>query len=311
MRLSGLLKQTLGYVAGFALMVTPLTVLGGEPVAISPDHPIAIMSAFPPEFKALVGAVKNPQSQSINGMTYVTGTLEGKPVVLMTSGVSMVNAAMNTQLLIDRFHVSRIVFSGIAGGVDPDLTVGDVVAPEEWAEPLEVIMARETPTGFAPPSWQRHRSDTLPYGMMYPRAVYAGNGHAAVSEHTSFPADPALLAVARQVAATQKLSACVEGKCLDHPPQVLVGGVGVSTPAFIDNAAYRSYLFTAFHARLTDMETAAVAQVAYANEVPFIGFRSLSDLAGGDASINQMQTFMSLASTNSATVVIAFVKALP
>lgn len=302
-------KQVLA--AGLAVLAFAGAASAAEPVAINADHPIAIISAFPPEFKALVGAIQNPQSQSINGMTYVTGTLEGKPVVLMTSGVSMVNAAMNTQLVIDRFHVSRIVFSGIAGGVDPSLAIGDVVAPEQWGQPLEVIMARETPQGYAPPSWQRHRQDVTNFGMMYPRQVAAGNNHAAVSEQATFAADPGLLAVARQVAATEKLSACAAQACLDHAPQVVVGGVGVSTPAFVDNAAYRSYLYTAFHARLTDMETAAVAQVAYANEVPFIGFRSLSDLAGGDAHTNQMATFMSLASTNSAQVVIAFVKALP
>jgi adenosylhomocysteine nucleosidase len=45
--------------------------------------------------------------------------------------------------------------------------------------------------------------------------------------------------------------------------------------------------------------------------VPFIAFRSLSDLAGGDAGPNQMVTFMALASGNSATVVRAFVAGLP
>jgi adenosylhomocysteine nucleosidase len=45
--------------------------------------------------------------------------------------------------------------------------------------------------------------------------------------------------------------------------------------------------------------------------VPAIVFRSLSDLAGGDESENQMNTFMALASVNSAQVVRAFVKALP
>ena len=57
--------------------------------------------------------------------------------------------------------------------------------------------------------------------------------------------------------------------------------------------------------------SAAVVQVAYANQVPVIVFRSLSDLAGGDAGANQMTTFMALASVNSADVVRAFVAALP
>jgi adenosylhomocysteine nucleosidase len=59
------------------------------------------------------------------------------------------------------------------------------------------------------------------------------------------------------------------------------------------------------------MESAAVAHVAYANGIPFIAFRSLSDLAGGGDGENEMATFMQLASNNSAAVVRAFVAALP
>ena len=47
------------------------------------------------------------------------------------------------------------------------------------------------------------------------------------------------------------------------------------------NAAFRSYTFETFGARVPDMESAAVAHVAWANRVPFIAMRSLSDLAGG------------------------------
>jgi adenosylhomocysteine nucleosidase len=54
-----------------------------------------------------------------------------------------------------------------------------------------------------------------------------------------------------------------------------------------------------------------VIQVAYANATPAIVFRSLSDLAGGDADANRMETFMHLASINSAKVVRAYLAALP
>lgn len=91
-----------------------------------------VMTAFRPEWAALVQAVESPVEHTINGQVLMTGTIAGKPVVLMQSGVSMVNAAMNTQLVLDRFTVRRIVFSGIAGGVDPALSIGDVVVPEDW-----------------------------------------------------------------------------------------------------------------------------------------------------------------------------------
>jgi adenosylhomocysteine nucleosidase len=105
------------------------------------------MTALEPEFAALQGAVAEPRVYAVNGMTFVAGRLEGKPVLLMKSGVSEVNAAMTTQLVLDRFAVRRIVFSGIAGGVDPALSIGDVVVPEDWGQYLEASFARETPQG--------------------------------------------------------------------------------------------------------------------------------------------------------------------
>ena len=89
------------------------------------------------------------------------------------------------------------------------------------------------------------------------------------------------------------------------------GGNGVSGAAFVDNADFRAYAFETFDARLLDMESAAVAHVAYVNKVPFIAFRSLSDLAGGSDDGNELPIFFQLAADNSAAVVLAFLKALP
>jgi adenosylhomocysteine nucleosidase len=109
-----------------------------------------------------------------------------------------------------------------------------------------------------------------------------------------------------------RLNACAaDGACLAQQPKVIVGGNGVSGPSFVDNAAFREYAQKTFGAEVLDVESAAVAHVAYANKVPFIAFRSLSDLAGGGAGENEMGTFLQLASKNSAAVVEAFLKALP
>lgn len=281
------------------------------------DRPrTAVMTAFPPEWAALVGAVRDPVEHRVNGLTILTGTMEGKPVLLIQSGVSMVNAAMNTQLMLDRFAVKRIIFSGIAGGVDPGLDIGDVVVPERWNQYMEVSFARETTTGWVPP--ERQDATALPnYGMMFPRDVRVGSATEPVARRRWFAADPALVALARKVAGTTALARCLPttgtaaAPCLDKAPKIVVGGGGISGPAFADNAQYREYLFATFQASVLDMESAAVGQVAFANSVPFVVFRSLSDLAGGDSGHNQMVTFMALASSNSATAVRSFVAALP
>lgn len=273
----------------------------------------AVMIAFPPERVALEEAMQDRRDQSINGKTVSTGILGGKPVILMESGVSMVNAAMNAQLLLDRFSVSRVLFSGIAGGVDPSLHIGDVVIPESWGQYLEVLMARETDEGFAPVPALTDMGRPN-YGMMHPRQVTTSSAATGPVTRTAFSVDPTLLALATKVAGDIRLDRCVRAaaqQCLARTPAVVVGGQGISGPAFVDNAAYRAYLFATYGARVLDMESAAVAQVAFANGVPFLGFRSLSDLAGGDAEANQMHAFMALASANSAAVVKAFLAALP
>jgi adenosylhomocysteine nucleosidase len=269
----------------------------------------AVITAFAPEKTAMMALLTDKKIYKLHGTEIVAGTLAGHPVLLAESGVSMVNAALTAQNLIDRFKIERIVFSGIAGGTDPSLHVGDVVVPEEWAQPMETVIMRETPDGPKAPGWMADEviSGTAPYGVIASKKIDINHEF-----HNSFKSDPALLATARKVAASLELKACSSDKhCLDQPPQILVGGVGVSTMSFVDNAKFRDWLYTAWKARATDMESAAVAQVAYINGVPFIAFRSLSDLAGGEADANRMDLFMTLAAENAASVVRAFIGDLP
>lgn len=272
----------------------------------------AVIAAFEPEWTVLKGEMEGVAETEINGVRFLTGRLAGKPVLLFLSGVSMVNAAMTTQLALDRFTVSRIVFTGIAGGIDPALDVGDVVVPDQWAQYLESTFARASGAGFAPPEGDYTIPGIASYGMMHPRRVTVRRaGNPAGERKLWFEADPGLLETARKAAATVALRRCVADLCLVKPPRVVVGGRGISGPVFMDNAEYRKYAFAQFKAQVLDMETAAVAQVAYANGVPFVGFRSLSDLAGGDPQENQMFVFFRVAAANSAALVTAFLKALP
>ena len=295
-----------------ALAICLFTVLPATAAERFDDAPrIAVISAFPPELTVLASSTTDQKRYTAAGVTFTTGELEGKPVVLFLSGVSMVNAAMTTQLALDRFNVTRIVFSGIAGGVDESLDIGDVIVADQWSQNLETAFARETENGFELSASMRN--DNLPaFGMMIPRSIMIARGDNPPERRRWFPVDPAMLTSARGIATTTPLARCNAAQsCLAHTPKVVVGGNGISAPVFLDNAAYRKYARATFQARVVDMESAAVAHVAYANGTPFIAFRSLSDLAGGGDEANEMQTFLQLASNNSASVVKAFVKALP
>ena len=272
---------------------------------------VALFSAFEPEWKALLAIVEQPVSHREKGVEFITGRVEGHEVVLVLSGVSMVNAAMTAQMAIDRFNLRAILFSGIAGGVDPSLNIGDVVVADRWGQYLETILARETPQGFQLPSWSKQEFPN--FGMIFSRGVRVPREGVDKPERQFWiPVDAKLLEIARGAVTNVALKRCdAEKACLIKPPRVVVGGNGVSGMAFVDNAAFRTWVFDTFKAQVLDMESAAVAHVATTNGVPFLAFRSLSDLAGGGAGENEMQTFEHLASENSVAVLRTFLKAMP
>lgn len=272
---------------------------------------IAVLSAFPPEMALLRSKAGVERTETVNGVPFTLATLAGRPVVLFESGVSMVNATMTAQLALDRFKVTALVFSGIAGGVDPGLAIGDVVVPERWAQYLEAVFARAEDGAFAPPPWAT--TPVPSYGMIHPMPVTVRSAAVPAGESVLWlEVDPKLLAVARGLEGKVGLAACpATGDCLASPPRLVVGGEGVSGQAFVDNAAFREWVKASFGAEALDMESAAVATVARANAVPFIAFRSLSDLAGGGPGANEMGTFLALAADNAATAVLAFLAALP
>src|SRR5689334_8612739 len=70
---------------------------------------IAVASAFEPEWAVLKSELEEPAEHMVNGRSFITGRLVGKDVVLFLSGISMVNAAMNTQIALDRFSLTAIV----------------------------------------------------------------------------------------------------------------------------------------------------------------------------------------------------------
>jgi adenosylhomocysteine nucleosidase len=294
--------------------LTMLLLLGARASAadlLDPKPRIAVASAFEPEWTVLKAHLTEPIEHKINGRSFITGKLAGKDVVLFLSGISMVNAAMNTQLALDRFSITAVLFSGIAGGVDPALHIGDVVIADQWGQYLEAVFARETSEGFAIPPWME-KGDFAGYGMVIPHSIEVIGKDGAAERRFWFPSDPKLLDAARKVAAKADLAVCVEAsKCLTRKPRIIIGGNGVSGQAFVDNAKFRDYVLATFQAKVLDMESAAVAHVTFSNGVPFLAVRSLSDLAGGGDGANEMMTFLGLASKNSAAVVTAILKEMP
>lgn len=88
---------------------------------------LGIMCAIEREFTPILAILQNHQSQNLLQRQFHTGTLHGVEVVAVMGGVGKVNAAMTAQLLAERFGVDRLVFTGVAGGLDASVKVGSVV----------------------------------------------------------------------------------------------------------------------------------------------------------------------------------------
>ncbi|MDQ0208152.1 5'-methylthioadenosine/adenosylhomocysteine nucleosidase [Alkalicoccobacillus murimartini] len=88
---------------------------------------IGLIGAMDEEIRQLRLDLKTEQIDVRAGITFYIGEIKGCSVVLCRSGVGKVNAAVTTQILIDVFDVSHLIFTGIAGALDENLHVGDLV----------------------------------------------------------------------------------------------------------------------------------------------------------------------------------------
>lgn len=90
---------------------------------------IAIIVAMSKEFNLLLPLMSDHRTTTINDITYHTGTIAGCEIVAVRSGIGKVNAAVSTLTLIDTFHPSLVINTGVAGGTGP-ANVLDVVIPK-------------------------------------------------------------------------------------------------------------------------------------------------------------------------------------
>ncbi|SET47934.1 5'-methylthioadenosine/adenosylhomocysteine nucleosidase [Paenibacillus sp. NFR01] len=88
---------------------------------------IGLIGAMDEEIRLLLESMEERTLTEKAGIRYYTGTVFGQPAVLCKCGVGKVNAAVTTQVLIDHFGVSAVLFTGVAGAVHPKLEIGDIV----------------------------------------------------------------------------------------------------------------------------------------------------------------------------------------
>ncbi|EOY29721.1 Phosphorylase superfamily protein isoform 2 [Theobroma cacao] len=244
-----------------------------------------------PNLFELSPLLHNPNFTSANftipfsGRRFRFGAIGEKRVILVMTGLSLINAGITTQLLLTLFKIEGVVHYGIAVNANPSLNIGDVTIPKYWSQ---------TSLWY----WQRYGdgpSDEL---------TLESNG--------DYTRELGFLKFANFTTNDLKLEGCLNSTtCLDEQPRVVTVQRGTSGSVFLDNAAYRSFIYSKFNVSPVDMESASVALICLQQRVPFIIIRALSDLAGGgSAESNEADIFTSLAANNAVTVVMEFIKQL-
>jgi len=247
---------------------------------------LGIISALHEEQQGLVEAMQRPQELMHGMRTYWAGQLWEIDAVCVLSRIGKVAASMTATTLVERFGVTHILFTGVAGAGDPSVRVGDIVLAESLVQ---------------------HDMDAHP---LFPRyeVPLTGLTHFLSDHH---------LALQVQDAARQFLDDDVDSAIdpaekaafgLDQPR--LHRGLVASGDQFINDRERIAALNTALPGLLAvEMEGAAVAQVCFELGIPFAVLRTISDNANENAATDFMRFVKSVAARYAYCIVKRFCQA--
>ncbi|CAN8230704.1 unnamed protein product [Cochlearia groenlandica] len=255
----------------------------------------------------------------LSGRRFRIGKIHGKKVVYVRCGRGMVNAAAATQQMIDVFDVKGIVHFGIAGNTNNSMSIGDVTIPNQiinaalWDWLVKII---NTYTSYkilgnynVPQGDGNNMLGSIGYN---PEQVFSINGVTNSPQKVFwFNTTREWLHLAADLEKMELLQCVNSSLCLPKKPKLVVGLKAATANIFVDNAAYRNFLYNSFGVSSSDMESSAVAMTCVSNGYPIIVIRGLTDLAGAQRGDNTVRKFGSLAATNTAKAVLEFIKKLP
>lgn len=241
---------------------------------------IAILGALDQEIAILLDSMQEKREVAHGGLTFYTGILKGKEVVIGKSGVGKVNAAYSTAILLAHFSPKQLIFTGVAGGLHPESLPGDLV-----------IGTKLVQTDFG-------QIDSLGFKVSPFRKLSGGR-----YEDLYIHSDPRLV---QQAEAAAKQVAFVE--ISNRAPRVF-SGVIATADVFVSNQTTAAQLYTDYEALATEMEGAAVAHLCRTLGVPFVVLRSCSDNANQGARVSFNQ-FVGPAARNSAGLVLQLLQTI-
>ena len=240
---------------------------------------IGLICAIPQELDHLRAALEQAESVRLAHVRFDRGRLDGHEVVLVGAGIGKVNTTLVATLLADRFACRLIVFSGVAGGLDPALRIGDVVIADRTVQHDAGVIEDERLATYQ----AGHVPFFNPTGRLgYPVATDLIERLRARLEGFVLP----------------PLSGAAGGE--GGNPRIVFGTI-LSGDQYIHCERTRERLFRDLGGAAVEMEGGALGQVAEAFAIPFLDIRALSDLAGRDSRFD-FAAFVSAVAGSSARI---------
>ncbi|CAL5367940.1 unnamed protein product [Camellia sinensis] len=243
--------------------------------------------------------------------TFNIGKIKGVDVIYVMTGEQTLNAGITVQILLDVFDIKGIVHYGIAGSANDSMSLGDVSIPKyvaftgswNWKE-FHSEKGDLPELKFGAYNFPE-KGDNLLAKIEFTSQQLYSNGR-PMEEVFWLPIDPKWFSLASQLQ-DMKLVQCVnETYCLPGTPQVVYGLRASTADIFLDNVAYRKFLFSKFNISTVDEESSAVLMTALTSGVPCIVFRGVSDMAGAIDKLT-LSSLYTLAAANAVSVAIEFI----
>jgi nucleoside phosphorylase len=314
-------------VSALAFGVFP--VAGAAPSAVSCSPRLLVLAPTPVEIGPLLAQTRVDNIVVIDGRQFFVGKLKGNNVVLVLTGIGLVNAEHTTGVAFDTFGcggrgITGIVLSGTSGG---HTYIGDVTVPARWTrdgktwsptDPRMLATAKRVIAKGVPLQQDAPLGDCAcigtdpdaikPVHMPHaPQILVAGDGRSSDPFNGNpFPCVPQ----------GGDVFGCQPCRAPRIDPNDVARFLTGAAP-FADPNFFLGYLQAPPSTPATydadDMETAAVARVAALKKVPFIAFRSLSDGLGDPLNLPgfpaQFFVYRQYAAENAASVALAFLAA--
>ncbi|WP_221622297.1 5'-methylthioadenosine/adenosylhomocysteine nucleosidase [Larkinella rosea] len=239
------------------------------------------MGAMTEEISGVVDLLSEREEMTAGMRTYYSGRLNGIKTVVVFSRWGKVAAATTVSNLILEFKITELIFTGVAGALNPDLRIGDIVIAKRLVQ---------------------HDMDARPIMKQFEIPLLGITFFECQREQVTIASN-----AATELLGNKHLHTVFDQKELEEfgieNPKRVIGDVGSGDKFFSSSQDKHDLLAKLPTILCVEMEGAAVAQVCYEYGLPVTVIRTISDVADEKSPIDFVSFIKKISSTYSVEII--------